>query len=73
MEKFWKLKFLTGNFFFCHILKIYTHSVPSSLFCFADTDYISQEELAKVEQMLGHLSEESKQAAAATLVSILII
>ncbi|ETE70883.1 E3 ubiquitin-protein ligase, partial [Ophiophagus hannah] len=31
------------------------------------TDYISQEELAKVEQMLGHLSEESKQAAAATL------
>ncbi|XP_044307432.1 E3 ubiquitin-protein ligase RNF123 isoform X1 [Varanus komodoensis] len=31
------------------------------------TDYISQEELAKVEQMLGHLSEESKQAAASTL------
>ncbi|XP_070594973.1 E3 ubiquitin-protein ligase RNF123 [Erythrolamprus reginae] len=31
------------------------------------TDYISQEELAKVEQMLGHLSEESKQAAAATM------
>uniref|UniRef100_A0A670ZD81 RING-type E3 ubiquitin transferase n=1 Tax=Pseudonaja textilis TaxID=8673 RepID=A0A670ZD81_PSETE len=31
------------------------------------TDYISQVELAKVEQMLGHLSEESKQAAAATL------
>uniref|UniRef100_A0A8C3FWF6 RING-type E3 ubiquitin transferase n=1 Tax=Chrysemys picta bellii TaxID=8478 RepID=A0A8C3FWF6_CHRPI len=33
------------------------------------TDYISQEELAKVERMLGHLSEESKQAAASMLVS----
>nr|XP_042701285.1 E3 ubiquitin-protein ligase RNF123 isoform X7 [Chrysemys picta bellii] len=31
------------------------------------TDYISQEELAKVERMLGHLSEESKQAAASML------
>uniref|UniRef100_F7G1U1 RING-type E3 ubiquitin transferase n=1 Tax=Monodelphis domestica TaxID=13616 RepID=F7G1U1_MONDO len=31
------------------------------------TDYISREELAKVDQMLGHLSEESKQAAASTL------
>ncbi|XP_027692946.1 E3 ubiquitin-protein ligase RNF123 [Vombatus ursinus] len=31
------------------------------------TDYISREELAKVNQMLGHLSEESKQAAASTL------
>ncbi|XP_043407056.1 E3 ubiquitin-protein ligase RNF123 isoform X4 [Chelonia mydas] len=31
------------------------------------TDYISLEELAKVEQMLNHLSEESKQAAASTL------
>ncbi|XP_043818882.1 E3 ubiquitin-protein ligase RNF123 isoform X1 [Dromiciops gliroides] len=31
------------------------------------TDYISREELTKVDQMLGHLSEESKQAAASTL------
>ncbi|XP_073208775.1 E3 ubiquitin-protein ligase RNF123 isoform X2 [Lepidochelys kempii] len=31
------------------------------------TDYISLEELAKVERMLNHLSEESKQAAASTL------
>ncbi|XP_060096069.1 E3 ubiquitin-protein ligase RNF123 [Heteronotia binoei] len=31
------------------------------------TDYISQEELAKVERMLGHLSEQSKQAAASTM------
>ncbi|XP_074861386.1 E3 ubiquitin-protein ligase RNF123 isoform X1 [Carettochelys insculpta] len=31
------------------------------------TDYISLAELAKVERMLSHLSEESKQAAAATL------
>ncbi|XP_077678112.1 E3 ubiquitin-protein ligase RNF123 isoform X5 [Eretmochelys imbricata] len=31
------------------------------------TDYISLEELAKVERMLSHLSEESKQAAASTL------
>ncbi|XP_048712459.1 E3 ubiquitin-protein ligase RNF123 isoform X2 [Caretta caretta] len=37
-------------------------SLPS-----ADTDYISLEELAKVERMLSHLSEESKQAAASTL------
>nr|XP_033782410.1 E3 ubiquitin-protein ligase RNF123 [Geotrypetes seraphini]XP_033782411.1 E3 ubiquitin-protein ligase RNF123 [Geotrypetes seraphini]XP_033782413.1 E3 ubiquitin-protein ligase RNF123 [Geotrypetes seraphini]XP_033782414.1 E3 ubiquitin-protein ligase RNF123 [Geotrypetes seraphini] len=31
------------------------------------TDYISQDELSKVDQMLAHLSEESKQAAASTL------
>ncbi|XP_050815945.1 E3 ubiquitin-protein ligase RNF123 isoform X2 [Gopherus flavomarginatus] len=31
------------------------------------TDYISLEELAKVERMLSHLSEESKQAAASIL------
>ncbi|NXS77828.1 RN123 ligase, partial [Erpornis zantholeuca] len=31
------------------------------------TEYISGEELAKVEKMLNHLSEESKQAAATTL------
>uniref|UniRef100_A0A8C5UI15 RING-type E3 ubiquitin transferase n=1 Tax=Malurus cyaneus samueli TaxID=2593467 RepID=A0A8C5UI15_9PASS len=31
------------------------------------TEYISAEELAKVEKMLTHLSEESKQAAATTL------
>ncbi|XP_071669162.1 E3 ubiquitin-protein ligase RNF123 [Patagioenas fasciata] len=31
------------------------------------TDYISAEELAKVDKMLSHLSEESKQAAATTL------
>uniref|UniRef100_A0A8C3RNA6 RING-type E3 ubiquitin transferase n=1 Tax=Chelydra serpentina TaxID=8475 RepID=A0A8C3RNA6_CHESE len=31
------------------------------------TDYISLEELVKVERMLSHLSEESKQAAASTL------
>uniref|UniRef100_A0A8B9PHT5 RING-type E3 ubiquitin transferase n=1 Tax=Apteryx owenii TaxID=8824 RepID=A0A8B9PHT5_APTOW len=31
------------------------------------TDYISTEELAKVDKMLSHLSEESKQAAATTL------
>uniref|UniRef100_A0A7M4FA68 RING-type E3 ubiquitin transferase n=1 Tax=Crocodylus porosus TaxID=8502 RepID=A0A7M4FA68_CROPO len=31
------------------------------------TDYISPEELAKVDQMLNHLNEESKQAAAAIL------
>ncbi|NXK38610.1 RN123 ligase, partial [Piprites chloris] len=31
------------------------------------TEYISVEELAKVEKMLSHLSEESKQAAATTL------
>ncbi|XP_074054057.1 E3 ubiquitin-protein ligase RNF123 isoform X2 [Macrotis lagotis] len=31
------------------------------------TDYINREELTKVDQMLGHLSEESKQAAASTL------
>uniref|UniRef100_A0A3Q2P2D3 RING-type E3 ubiquitin transferase n=1 Tax=Fundulus heteroclitus TaxID=8078 RepID=A0A3Q2P2D3_FUNHE len=37
-------------------------------FCFlpADTDYISQEEKQKVEKMLDFLTEESKQAAAAT-------
>lgn len=34
-----------------------------------DTEYISAEELAKVDKMLSHLSEESKQAAATTLVS----
>lgn len=34
-----------------------------------DTEYISAEELAKVDKMLNHLSEESKQAAATTLVS----
>lgn len=34
-----------------------------------DTEYINPEELAKVEKMLNHLSEESKQAAATTLVS----
>ncbi|NXA33454.1 RN123 ligase, partial [Eudromia elegans] len=31
------------------------------------TEYISAEELAKVDRMLSHLSEESKQAAATTL------
>uniref|UniRef100_A0A8C0B979 RING-type E3 ubiquitin transferase n=1 Tax=Buteo japonicus TaxID=224669 RepID=A0A8C0B979_9AVES len=31
------------------------------------TEYISAEELAKVDKMLNHLSEESKQAAATTL------
>uniref|UniRef100_A0A8C4K3I7 E3 ubiquitin-protein ligase RNF123 n=1 Tax=Dromaius novaehollandiae TaxID=8790 RepID=A0A8C4K3I7_DRONO len=31
------------------------------------TDYISTEELVKVDKMLSHLSEESKQAAATTL------
>ncbi|NXJ92827.1 RN123 ligase, partial [Corythaixoides concolor] len=31
------------------------------------TEYISAEELAKVDKMLSHLSEESKQAAATTL------
>uniref|UniRef100_A0A8C3V8Y7 RING-type E3 ubiquitin transferase n=1 Tax=Catharus ustulatus TaxID=91951 RepID=A0A8C3V8Y7_CATUS len=31
------------------------------------TEYINPEELAKVEKMLNHLSEESKQAAATTL------
>uniref|UniRef100_A0A8V5H2U5 RING-type E3 ubiquitin transferase n=1 Tax=Melopsittacus undulatus TaxID=13146 RepID=A0A8V5H2U5_MELUD len=31
------------------------------------TDYISTEELVKVDKMLNHLSEESKQAAATTL------
>ncbi|NXJ51307.1 RN123 ligase, partial [Spizaetus tyrannus] len=31
------------------------------------TEYISTEELAKVDKMLNHLSEESKQAAATTL------
>ncbi|XP_053932258.1 E3 ubiquitin-protein ligase RNF123 isoform X1 [Cuculus canorus] len=31
------------------------------------TEYISAEELAKVDRMLNHLSEESKQAAATTL------
>uniref|UniRef100_A0A493T5G3 RING-type E3 ubiquitin transferase n=1 Tax=Anas platyrhynchos platyrhynchos TaxID=8840 RepID=A0A493T5G3_ANAPP len=31
------------------------------------TEYISTEELAKVDKMLSHLSEESKQAAATTL------
>ncbi|XP_038005160.1 E3 ubiquitin-protein ligase RNF123 isoform X1 [Motacilla alba alba] len=31
------------------------------------TEYISTEELTKVEKMLNHLSEESKQAAATTL------
>ncbi|XP_029455522.1 E3 ubiquitin-protein ligase RNF123 [Rhinatrema bivittatum] len=33
----------------------------------AYADYISQDELSKVDQMLAHLSEESKQAAASTL------
>lgn len=36
-----------------------------------DTEYISAEELSKVDKMLSHLSEESKQAAATTLVSVL--
>lgn len=36
----------------------------------SDTEYISSEELAKVEKMLNHLSEEFKQAAATTLVSL---
>ncbi|GAB0194693.1 E3 ubiquitin-protein ligase RNF123 [Grus japonensis] len=31
------------------------------------TEYISAEELVKVDKMLSHLSEESKQAAATTL------
>lgn len=35
----------------------------------ADTDYISGEELAQVEQMLAHLTAASAQAAAASLVS----
>lgn len=34
-----------------------------------DTDYISTEELAQVEQMLAHLTSASAQAAAASLVS----
>lgn len=34
-----------------------------------DTDYISIEELAQVEQMLAHLTSASAQAAAASLVS----
>lgn len=34
-----------------------------------DTDYISAEELAQVEQMLAHLTAASAQAAAASLVS----
>ena len=34
-----------------------------------DTDYISEEEKQKVEQMLAFLTEESKQAAASTAVS----
>lgn len=36
----------------------------------ADTDYISAEELAQVEQMLAHLTAASAQAAAASLVSV---
>lgn len=39
------------------------------MICFTDTGYISADELEKVEKMLSHLSEESKQAAATTLVS----
>jgi len=42
---------------------MHTQFVPT------DTEYISMEELAKVDKMLSHLSEESKQAAATTLVS----
>lgn len=34
-----------------------------------DTEYISTEELAQVEQMLAHLTAASAQAAAASLVS----
>jgi len=34
-----------------------------------DSDYISEEEKQKVEQMLAFLTEESKQAAASTAVS----
>ena len=46
-----------------HIHPTHTRFVP------IDTEYISAEELAKVDKMLSHLSEESKQAAATTLVS----
>lgn len=35
-----------------------------------DTDYISEEEKQKVELMLAFLTEESKQAAASTAVSV---
>lgn len=47
----------------CVTFTQHTQFVPT------DTDYISTEELAKVDKMLNHLSEESKQAAATTLVS----
>lgn len=37
---------------------------------FSDTDYISEEEKHKVELMLAFLTEESKDAAASTAVSL---
>lgn len=40
------------------------------VFSLTDTDYISQEEKQKVELMLTFLTEESKQAAASSAVSI---
>lgn len=37
---------------------------------YLDTEYISDEERQKVELMLAFLTEESKQAAASTAVSV---
>ncbi|NXE39232.1 RN123 ligase, partial [Ptilorrhoa leucosticta] len=63
----------------CSIQYLLGHAEPSALAAAAPatdkrhfslhtyTEYISAEELAKVEKMLNHLSEESKQAAATTL------
>lgn len=45
-------------------------TTPTPIFGPTDTEYISTEELAKVDKMLSHLSEESKQAAATMLVSL---
>lgn len=50
--------------------RIHTHTTPTHIVGPTDTEYISTEELAKVDKMLSHLSEESKQAAATTLVSL---
>uniref|UniRef100_A0A8C3PZE5 RING-type E3 ubiquitin transferase n=1 Tax=Chrysolophus pictus TaxID=9089 RepID=A0A8C3PZE5_CHRPC len=48
------------------------HAEPAAMAAAAtqwarNTEYISAEELSKVDKMLSHLSEESKQAAATTL------
>lgn len=64
-SKFPGWKYSRGTGFCGHIWPdTSSHPTPAT-----DTDYISVEELAQVEQMLAHLTSASAQVAAASLVS----